>query len=121
MQIKCYVCGHEFDTTYVKHCLCKACRTSISVPDSRRHYEQSAARALGTVGGAMAAASRAATGVLPPVARDEKGDPLKPAPAAPREAEKPRYVADDFEFIRRRQEQLRKEAEARVVGDGASS
>ena len=119
MQIKCYSCGHEFDTSYTKHCLCKACRTSISVTDARRHYEGSPQRAAQAVGGAMAAAQRSPPSGIHPVARDEKGDPLKPA-APDASPDRPRYVADDFEFIRRRQEQLRKEAEKRVTGESAS-
>ncbi len=115
MQIKCGSCGHEFDTPYTKNCLCKACRTSISVPDSRRYYEQSVARSASVVSRAPIPTP---PGGLPPVARDEKGDPLKPEPRETYTPDKPRYVADDFEFIRRRQEQLRKEAEARVAAGG---
>lgn len=120
-RIQCYRCGHVFDHAphLSKHCLCKGCGVSISIPDGRRTYAQNS-----NVGGANGAAGvRAPTphavpldGLLPPIARDNDGQPLpKPKPEI-QAAEKPRFAADDFADIARRlKERLAAEAAARAA------
>lgn len=50
--------------------------------------------------------------------RAPDGSPIPPpTPTHPRTPEKPRYVADDHSFIKRRMEQLQKEKTNRVVGN----
>jgi hypothetical protein len=122
-RIMCYRCGTIFDHNpqYARHCKCKGCGVSISIPDARRTF------AANTNIGGLAAGSAAGRApptpiphavpvdaALPPICRDEKGQPLpKEKPSAP---EKPHFVADDFSFIARRMKQLQAEKESRVAG-----
>jgi hypothetical protein len=123
--IRCIRCQHQWDTQYSKHCICPACRVSISVPDSRRNYLANGVKQPGApvhVSGPLSTGHRAiapkpgSAHDLPPPVRGEDGQPLPPPPPHVRKAGDP--VADDFSFIARRAKQLAAETQERVAAGG---
>lgn len=110
--IRCPLCQHQFDTAYQKHCLCKACRASISVPDARANYVRSISTQIAT---SIPVRRALPSDGLPPVVRDDQGRPMKPAapPASPEPVVKTK-VAEEFSFMARRLKQIEAEKTERI-------
>lgn len=111
--IQCQNCNHVWNTPFFKHCKCPACGVQVQIPGALHYYQRNRSLASTMPGAVRGAPINAGAPV-----RDNEGQPLPPpATTHERGEDKPKYVADDYSFIRRRQEQLKQEAQARVAGE----